>query len=187
MKKTSKKGAGFTLIELLVVIAIIGLLATIAVIALNQARSNSRDSKRIGDLKQINTALQLYYSRSQDFEYPASEDQEFRPLVGYNYDSSCRFSTHSDPFIPGLDDLDPEIMPIRPDEPLDSRLTDNGTNCYIYITTDDTKGEFEHYYLMALLENKESTQKCTFDSTHVDIQALNNRAGTYCFQSDKFE
>ncbi len=53
---------GFTLIELLVVIAIIGLLATLAVVALNNARAKSRDAKRVSDIKQIQTALELYYS-----------------------------------------------------------------------------------------------------------------------------
>lgn len=53
---------GFTLIELLVVIAIIGLLATLAVVALNNARQKSRDAKRVSDVKQIQTALELYYS-----------------------------------------------------------------------------------------------------------------------------
>ncbi|MFA4872685.1 MAG: prepilin-type N-terminal cleavage/methylation domain-containing protein [Patescibacteria group bacterium] len=53
---------GFTLIELLVVIAIIGLLATLAVVALNNARTKSRDAKRVSDIKQIQTALELYYS-----------------------------------------------------------------------------------------------------------------------------
>ena len=53
---------GFTLIELLVVIAIIGLLATLAVVALNNARSKSRDAKRVSDIKQAQTALELYYS-----------------------------------------------------------------------------------------------------------------------------
>ncbi|MFA4942945.1 MAG: FISUMP domain-containing protein [Patescibacteria group bacterium] len=52
----------FTLIELLVVIAIIGLLATVSVIALNNARSKSRDAKRVSEIKQIQTALELYYN-----------------------------------------------------------------------------------------------------------------------------
>jgi prepilin-type N-terminal cleavage/methylation domain-containing protein len=53
---------GFTLIELLVVIAIIGLLSTLAVVALNSARQKSRDSKRVADTKQIQTALELYFA-----------------------------------------------------------------------------------------------------------------------------
>ena len=53
---------GFTLIELLVVIAIIGLLSTLAVVALGSARQKARDSKRLADLKQIQTALELYYT-----------------------------------------------------------------------------------------------------------------------------
>ncbi|MEI7451751.1 MAG: FISUMP domain-containing protein [Candidatus Falkowbacteria bacterium] len=52
----------FTLIELLVVIAIIGLLATIAIVALNNARSKARDARRVADVKQIQTALDLYYN-----------------------------------------------------------------------------------------------------------------------------
>lgn len=53
---------GFTLIELLVVIAIIGLLSTLAVVALGQARTKARDAKRLSDLKQVQTALELYYT-----------------------------------------------------------------------------------------------------------------------------
>lgn len=58
----SKKKSGFTLVELLVVIAIIGLIATISVLALGNARAKSRDSKRVADVKQMQTALELFYS-----------------------------------------------------------------------------------------------------------------------------
>jgi type II secretion system protein G len=51
---------GFTLVELLVVIAIIGLLSTVAVVALNGARSGARDAKRKADLRQISQAIELY-------------------------------------------------------------------------------------------------------------------------------
>jgi len=57
-----RKKQGFTLIELLVVIAIIGLLSTLAVVALNNARQKSRDAKRVADVKQIQTALELFYN-----------------------------------------------------------------------------------------------------------------------------
>ena len=56
------KNTGFTIIELLVVIAIIGLLSTLAVVALNSARLKARDAKRLADLKQVQTALELYYT-----------------------------------------------------------------------------------------------------------------------------
>ncbi|MEK7188919.1 MAG: prepilin-type N-terminal cleavage/methylation domain-containing protein [Patescibacteria group bacterium] len=55
------KRQGFTLIELLVVIAIIGVLSTLAVVSLNNAREKSRDAKRVSDIKQVQTALELYF------------------------------------------------------------------------------------------------------------------------------
>ncbi len=64
--KQNKKG--FTLIELLVVIAIVGILATIAIVSLQEIRANARDSKRVADIKQIQTALELYYL--DQGEYP---------------------------------------------------------------------------------------------------------------------
>lgn len=54
------KKKGFSLIELLIVVAIIAILATLAVIALQSSRARARDSKRLGDVKQITTALALY-------------------------------------------------------------------------------------------------------------------------------
>ena len=57
-----KNKKGFTLIELLVVIAIIGLLATLAVVALNNARAKGRDAKRVADIKQVQTALELFFN-----------------------------------------------------------------------------------------------------------------------------
>ena len=63
---------GFTLIELLVVIAIIGLLATLAVVALQNARQKSRDAKRVADIKQVQTALDLYYADQNGYPIAAS-------------------------------------------------------------------------------------------------------------------
>jgi general secretion pathway protein G len=66
------KRRGFTLIELLVVIAIIGLLSTLAVVALNSARQRSRDAKRVADIRQIQTALELGFSEVQVYPTAAS-------------------------------------------------------------------------------------------------------------------
>jgi len=62
-----KEIRGFTLIELLVVIAIIGLLSTMAVVALNNARQKARDAKRVSDIKQVQTALELYYNDANGY------------------------------------------------------------------------------------------------------------------------
>ncbi len=67
-----KTRKAFTLIELLVVIAIIGVLATISIIALSNARAKSRDAKRAGDMKQIQTALELFFNDKN--RYPTAEE-----------------------------------------------------------------------------------------------------------------
>lgn len=61
--------SGFTLIELLVVIAIIGVLASIVLASLNNARKKSRDARRITDVRQIQLALELYFD-GQSSKYP---------------------------------------------------------------------------------------------------------------------
>ena len=54
---------GFTLIELLVVVAIIGLMASVVMVSLESARAKARDARRMSDLAQIRTALNLYYDK----------------------------------------------------------------------------------------------------------------------------
>lgn len=61
---------GFTLIELLVVIAIIGVIATIVLVSVSTVRTKARDIERITQVKQLQTALQLYYD--QYGRYPVS-------------------------------------------------------------------------------------------------------------------
>jgi prepilin-type N-terminal cleavage/methylation domain-containing protein len=61
-KESFSKKRGFTLVELLVVIAIIGLLASIVLVSLNRARSKAKDARRISDIRQLQLALNLYYS-----------------------------------------------------------------------------------------------------------------------------
>jgi len=74
----------FTLIELLVVIAIIGILATIAVIALQNARAKARDARRVADVKQMQTALELFFNDMN--RYPTAAE--------FNYGSLYSTSTN---------------------------------------------------------------------------------------------
>jgi len=61
-KKFKNSRPGFTIIELLIVIAIIGLLSTLSIIALNSTRARARDARRMHDIRQITTALEMYYN-----------------------------------------------------------------------------------------------------------------------------
>lgn len=66
---------GFTLIELLVVIAIIGVLSSVVLASLNTARTRANDAKIRTEVKQIQTAILLYYDRFGYFPasgYPTS-------------------------------------------------------------------------------------------------------------------
>lgn len=65
---SEKKLGGFTLIELLVVIAIIGILASVVLASLNNARVKARDTKRVADINNIRLALEVYYDANN--EYP---------------------------------------------------------------------------------------------------------------------
>jgi prepilin-type N-terminal cleavage/methylation domain-containing protein len=68
MRFTSQSNRGFTLIELLVVIAIIGVLASVVLSSMNQARMKGRDARRHADLKQFQVALEMY--RTANRAYP---------------------------------------------------------------------------------------------------------------------
>lgn len=66
---------GFTLIELLVVVSIIGFIASTVLASLSAARMKGRDAKRLEEMKQIQTALELYFNTNN--AYPGSNDQWF--------------------------------------------------------------------------------------------------------------
>lgn len=75
MKCTKK---GFTLVELLIAISIVAILALIGLVSFRQVLQNSRDSRRLSDIRQIQSALEEY-----------NADQHFYPVKG----SSCEKGT----------------------------------------------------------------------------------------------
>ncbi|MCX6761110.1 MAG: type II secretion system protein [Candidatus Nealsonbacteria bacterium] len=69
MQLNNKNKKGFTLIELLVVVAIIGILSSTILVSMQSARAKARDARRLQDMRQIVTALQLYWDRYE--RYPS--------------------------------------------------------------------------------------------------------------------
>lgn len=87
----TKNKKGFTLIELLVVIAIIGLLASIVLVSLNSARGKARDARRLSDLRQIMTALELSYDKNGYL--PVTSSYGENNSGGWDYSSQGDFLT----------------------------------------------------------------------------------------------
>ncbi len=59
--------SGYTLIELLIVISIIGILVGLATVSFSSIQRKSRDAKRRGDIKAMQTAFEQYYLRNGAF------------------------------------------------------------------------------------------------------------------------
>ncbi len=59
------------MVELLVVIAIIGVLATLLLLQLGVARAKARDIKRIADVNQLRTTIELYFDDNSG-KYPTA-------------------------------------------------------------------------------------------------------------------
>lgn len=114
----NKNNSGFTLIELLVVIAIIGLLASVVLLALNGARAKSRDAKRIADVRQIASALELYFNDYNSYPTGAVVN------VGPNGDKVS----------PGLTPTYIGQYPQAP-TPFDSPCLNATQNAYVYTPT----------------------------------------------------
>ena len=80
------KNKGFTIIELLIVVAIIALLVTLVIVSLRGSRIDSRDSKRLADLKQIQNAIELYFideATPRGYPVPSTWEEFFSILEPY--------------------------------------------------------------------------------------------------------
>lgn len=79
MSTTRKQG--FSLVELLVVIAIFGLLVSLVLASVTQARARARDSRRERDIKSLQTALTAFASNSGSYPLWSSNPTEFQHLA----------------------------------------------------------------------------------------------------------
>jgi len=105
MSFSKKKNKGFTLIELLVVIAIIGILSSIVLASLDSARVKSRDVYRKSELKQLQTALEMYFGSNNAYPLALS----WRGAVTYG-----GYGTGPTGYIPGLV---PNYISVLPSDP----------------------------------------------------------------------
>ncbi len=127
MKKMQK---GFTLIELLVVIAIIGILSAVVLVSLNSARAKSRDARRLSDIRQIMTALELFYNDNSAYPNEATGNVPDPTTPGPTGTTSTQFQDYL------------AIWPTAPTPP--DGTCGAGNNAYVYNgkaadgTTDDT-------------------------------------------------
>ncbi len=119
---------GFTLIELLVVIAIIGFLSAVAVSNYMEARKKARDAKRVGDIKALREALEIYRQ---------SQNPPLYPIVIPNPCQEWKEGNTT-------------IMPEVPGDPAGNPC--NTTNKYWYTNLNNRKG----YQMAACMESKES-------------------------------
>lgn len=65
-------GTGFTLIELLIVVAIIGILSTLLMTNFIGIRQRARDAQRKSDVRQMQSALELYRSDTGSYPLPSA-------------------------------------------------------------------------------------------------------------------
>lgn len=137
------KKNGFTLIELLVVIAIIGVLSALLMANFVGVRQRARDAQRKSDLRQIQSALELY--RSDNGSYPT-------------YSSSTLPCGTKSSMYAGNPGIFPNSPPNNTSVYMQSIPCDplSGSTGYYYSSTGTT------YSLTACLENSNDSQK---DST----------------------
>lgn len=112
-----KTTRAFTLIEILVAIAIIGVLSAVVLASVNTARAKANNAKRLSDLHQIRTALELYVSANGS--YPVQ--------LGWRGTTPGCYGTGTDPntAIPGLV---PNFIPAMPQDPKPTLPN----YCYLY-------------------------------------------------------
>ncbi len=140
---------GFTLVELLVVITIIGMLSTIAIVSLNSSRVKARDTKRLADLKQISTALELYLG-----------DNGHYPITTTFACLDCTSYINTPILTPAAANLTAAIAPYLAKAPVDPLGVGNSDQGYLYYSLDGVN--------FKLFSWRRPENMCNYPSTVID-------------------
>jgi prepilin-type N-terminal cleavage/methylation domain-containing protein len=139
---------GFTLLELLVVISIIGILSALLLANFNAARERARDSQRKSDMRNIQTALQSYYSDYGGYPTSGVTGGDLGKIVGCAPPATPTICAWGASWSPESGKVLMSTLPEDPQSP---------TQNYMYTQTD-----LDTYTLKACLENK-SDDKAVFE------------------------
>lgn len=146
----------FTLIELLIVIAIIGILATLIFVNVNLARKKARDAKRLADLKNLQTAVEMYNQDSSTGAFPITTGSTATSATWWGNCSSTGI-TQKSTWIVGLA---PTYISSLPSDPLSTN------RCYSYASNGTD------YKIVATLENDLKTTDAFYRSNQGTKRAV---------------
>lgn len=134
----------FTLVELLIVLAILSVLVSIALVSFRSSQARGRDAQRKSDLKQMSSALELFYS---DYGKYPSASQGLIQGCTYNYStgvgSSCNWGNGE------FGDGRTLYFKTIPKDP-------SGTHSYYYRIVDSPTNQ--KFQLFAALENSQDPE-----------------------------
>ncbi len=130
-QKTIRSSRGFTLIELLVVVAIIGMLSSVVLASLNDARGKARDASRKATLRSLQNALELYYSTNG--AYPSTSGNFYSSEPN---DALANGPGNNGIWIPGLAPLYITALPRDPKGGIPTLCGNNWRRAYVYRSDD---------------------------------------------------
>ncbi len=161
--KENKSLTGFTLIELLVVIAVVGLLSSVVLVSLDNARTKARDAKRKAELGQIRVAIEAHHALKGYYPNPTAPGGDW-----CQSNNSCWTTLENE--------LKAEnLISKLPKDPINNcpgtaYYGPFGRNCYTYVYihrdedyldgSPDTPGQPKYYDLFARLENDNDMERC---------------------------
>lgn len=139
--KDLKFGKGFTLVELLVVMAILAILVSIALVSFRSSQARGRDAQRKSDLKQMASALELFYS-----DYGKYPDGATGLIEACSYNSSSDSGSVCSWGVGEFSDGKTVYFKIVPKDPSDAYS-------YLYRVVDSPSNQ--KFQLFARLENSQ--------------------------------